>query len=350
MRSGARRLADQEPAAAREAPPAPEPALLDLQRAAGNAAVARLLQRQPYLISGDTSTAQKVLADKTAATQAVRDWFDTIAKPHEESGNIPGSVAELVHQACELPYTRADGTQGTVRDKIKPAEVEQQLRGRASSKDMRLTEHRDASDLGGVKSELEATLANLGAIPMSIELGDDDARVVASIAGKVKGEAKVRGGGKVEGELSSEGFTGTVKGPGAQYELGVTGKSIKATVKAGDLLSVKGGITRQEDGGVGWQAEIAVGSIGKLLMPEDVAKVFVAAQKTFGESAGELAGNLNDPEKIKQHGGALAGAIGDAVEKAKKSASQKAGWRVGAEIKGDGGGGVSGAVTLTWVF
>jgi hypothetical protein len=41
-----------------------------------------------------------------------------------------------------------------------------------------------------------------------------------------------------------------------------------------------------------------------------------------------------------------------AVEKAQKSAAQakKPGWRIGGELKGDPSGGVSGSITITWVF
>jgi hypothetical protein len=87
-------------------------------------------------------------------------------------------------------------------------------------------------------------------------------------------------------------------------------------------------------------------------MPEDVAKVFKGAQDTFAKSAGELVRNRDDPAKVKEHGGALAEAVKNAVVKAQKSAAQakKPGWRIGGEIKGDPSGGVSGSITITWVF
>ncbi len=49
---------------------------------------------------------------------------------------------------------------------------------------------------------------------------------------------------------------------------------------------------------------------------------------------------------------ALVEAVKDAVEKAQKSAAQakKPGWRVGVDIKGDGSGGISGGITLTWTW
>jgi hypothetical protein len=381
MRSGARRLPQDERAEPGDRREAPAPAMLDLQRTAGNAAVAGLLARQPA--SGamrqgaparpnllDPAALQNAVADHGTAVDAVSAWFDKTAEPHKESLSIPGSIAELVHEACEQPITLRDGTQAKVRDEMPPPEVEQYLRTRARTKGIRLQEHRDASDVAGVRSELSAVLANLGAIPTQLTFGTDDAKLVASISGKVTGEAKL-GKVKVEGEVSSEGVEGTVSVPGggkitgkagpegagasvsvpgAKFGLDVTGKGIKAEVKGGDLLTVNGSLTREADGVVAWRAEVSIGTIGKLIMPEDVAKVFKSAEDTFSKSAGELIGGLDDPAKVKEHGGALAGAVGEVLDKAKKSASQKPGWRVGAELKGDSAGGVGGGVTLTWVF
>lgn len=356
-----RRLAD-EPADRREQPPEPapaEPAVLSLQRTAGNAAVAQLLARQPAfsplrpdapLAAPDIHTLPKgALDDWTAAGEAVDAFFDSIAKDHRETLLIPGSMAGLVHRACEEELTLKDGTKAKVTDKMKAAEVEQRLRLRARSQGIQIQEHADAGDLPGMKAELDALLANLGAIPTELKLGDDDISVTASLSGKVAAQAKA-GPVKIEGEGSSEGIeggvtVGPVKGSFSQ-------KSVKAEVKINGLLKVSGGLEPKSDGSVGWSANVEIGTIGKLIMPEDVAKVFMGAQDTFSKSAGELARNLDDPAKVKEHGGALAGAVKDAVEKAQKSAAQakKPGWRVGAELKGDGAGGVSGSITLTWVW
>jgi hypothetical protein len=129
-------------------------------------------------------------------------------------------------------------------------------------------------------------------------------------------------------------------------------KGIKASLKLGELLTIDGGLNPKADGSVDWRAEISVGTIGKLIMPADVAKVFSKTQKTFADSAGALMRNRDDPAKVKEHGSELAEALGEAVEKAKKSAEQsgKSGWRFGAELKGDGAGGVSGSLTLTWTW
>jgi len=225
------------------------------------------------------------------------------------------------------------------------------LRVRAKHFGVTVMEHRAATDLPGMKSEMDAILANLGAIPTEVTLGGEDLKVTASIFGTVKGEAKI-GPAKVEGEASTDGVEGSVKVPGATFKGSVGEKGVKASLKLGELLTIDGGLNPKSDGSVDWRAEISVGTIGKLIMPEDVAKVFSKTQKTFAESAGALMRNRDDPAKVKEHGSELAEALGEAVEKAKKSAEQsgKSGWRFGAELKGDGAGRVSGSLTLTWEF
>ncbi|HET8951903.1 MAG TPA: hypothetical protein VFN44_15385 [Solirubrobacteraceae bacterium] len=355
-----RRLAEERPEP-RERPPEPaaaEPDLLTLQRTAGNAAVTRMLARDALsnALPADAPLAGAPdlrlhggLEDWNEAGFRVDAYFDEVAKDHRETLNIPGSMAGLVHQACEQEFTLKNGTKLKVGDKMKPTEVEQRLRLRARTQGFQIQEHAEAGDLPGIKAEMDALLANLGAIPTEVKLGNDDIKVVASISGKVSAEAKA-GSVKIEGEGSSEGIEGGVTvGPG---KLSFGQKGVKAEIKVGDLIKVSGGLTPEKDGGVGWSASLEIGTIGKLIMPEEVAKVFKGTQETFSKSAGELVKNRDDPAKVKEHGGALVEAVKNAVEKAQKSAAQakKPGWRVGVDVKGDGSGGVSGSITLTWVF
>ena len=357
-----RRLSDEPPERA-ERPPEPvpqEPALLALQRSAGNAAVTRLLARD--LLSnalGDAPVAAPaynvrdplgvgdLMADETAAGRAAFAYFDA----QNKGGIISISVAELVRNAGQQTFRRKDGGEGKVIDKIPADRLEEMLRGRAKHFGVTVMEHRAATDLPGMKSEMDAILANLGAIPTEVTIGGEDLKVTASIFGTIKGEAKI-GSTKVEGEASTDGVEGSVKVPGATLKGSVGEKGIKASLKLGQLLTIDGGLNPKADGSVDWRAEISVGTIGKLIMPEDVAKVFSKTQKTFAESAGALMRNRDDPAKVKEHGSELAEALGEAVEKAKKSAEQsgKSGWRFGAELKGDGAGGVSGSLTLTWTW
>jgi len=358
-----RRLAD-EPADRRARPPesaSPEPALLQLQRSAGNAAVTRLLARDMLSNAlGDAPLAAPtsfnvrdplgvgdLMADETAAGRAAFAYFDA----QNKGGIISISVAELVRNAGQQAFRLKDGGEGKVIDKIPADRLEEQLCERAKHFGVTVMEHRAATDMPGIKSEMDAILANLGAIPTEVTLGGEDLKVTASIFGTIKGEAKI-GSAKVEGEASIDGVEGSVKVPGATLKGSVGEKGVKASLKLGELLTIDGGLNPKADGSVDWRAEISVGTIGKLIMPEDVAKVFSKTQKTFAESAGALMRNRDDPAKVKEHGSELAEALGEAVEKAKKSAEQsgKSGWRFGAEVKGDGAGGVSGNLTLTWTW
>ena len=355
-----RRLAEApSERAPRPLEPAPEePALLALQRSAGNAAVSRLLAREPTFspirpgapyAGPDLRLPAGALDDWTTAGQAVDAYFDTIAKDHRETLEIPGSMAQVVRAACLLEIELKDGSKAKVEDKMKAPEVESRLRLRARTQGFRIQEHADAGDLPGIKAETDALLANLGAIPTEVKLGNDDIKVVASISGKVSAEAKA-GPVKIEGEGSSDGIEGGVTvGPG---KLSFGQKGVKAELKVGELIKVSGGLSPEKDGSVGWSASLEIGTIGKLIMPEEVAKVFKGTQETFAKSAGELVKHRDDPAKVKEHGGALVEAVKDAVEKAQKSAAQakKPGWRVGVDVKGDGSGGASGSITLTWTF
>ncbi len=87
-------------------------------------------------------------------------------------------------------------------------------------------------------------------------------------------------------------------------------KGVKAEIKVGDLVTISGGLQpasrRHASAG---RRDLEIGTIGKLIMPEEVAKVFKGTQKTFAKSAGELVRNRDDPAKVKEHGGALAEAV-----------------------------------------
>jgi hypothetical protein len=93
----------------------------------------------------------------------------------------------------------------------------------------------------------------------------------------------------------------------------------------------------------------AAAAAGFRRQAEDAVAVL---ERLPGSLSVDLARNLDDPAKVKEHGGALVGAVKDAAEKAQKSAEQakKTGWRLGVDVKGDGAGGVSGSITVTWTF
>jgi hypothetical protein len=334
---------------------------------AGNAAIANVLQRQAAGedIGSDVSSLRmrrperqddvanlSMAADSTAAMAVVLAWFDREAAlvRQREGGSFIQSVAELVYVAGSLRFKRKDGAEASVREIIPANELELGLRTRARVQGVQLLEHRALSDAAGLKAEVTAILQNLGKVPTEITVGGDSARITASIFGKVSASAKV-GEGKVEGEATPSSASVTVKGSGGSAGVAVKDKKVRAEIKAGDLVTVSGEMTREADGSASWGAEIAIGTLGGVITPADVAAVMKGAQDTFEQSALELVRGIDDPATIKAHGGPLASAVGDAVEKARKSAAQaKPGWSAGARVGSSEVGGLSASVTLTWVF
>lgn len=355
-------------------------AVLALQRGAGNAAVTRLLQRDdtPTTLGMRPKTSvfdysNVVLPpEHGAAVNAVVEWFGRSAA-EITSGRSAGffqSVAELVKAARELPFT-AEGKTGKVGDHMKPGEVETLLRAEAKRRGVRLLEHRALTDKAGARSEAMAILENLGRIPTQVEFGGEGAKLVISIAGKatgklavgkgkLEGEASAEGGKatytlpggttKIEGRGSPEGGGGSLVYPGGKIGIDVTDKKVKAEVKAGELLTVRGSAGTEKDGSFAWRADITVGTLGKIVTVEEIAKLMVGAQDTFGKAAADLANGLSIEEATK-HGPAVKDAVKKVVEAAEKSAKQaKPGWSVGGSLSGTDKGGWAASVTLTWVF
>jgi hypothetical protein len=340
--------------------PLPEPALLGLQRTAGNQAVARFLMRQPNLTITDR---------QAVASQRVLDWFVDLAGTirQTEPGTPIQSVPELVYMAGELEL--GQGEQGKVRDRMKPTQIEQLIRRSAREQGVQLLEHRDPADVRGLGAEAKAILGNLGRIPTELTFGNDNENITISIGGKVTAnvgalklqgetlpEGGAKGSAKIKGNAGEVEIHGSPEGAGASVKRGDTkvgvdlGKGIKAEVKAGDLVTIKGSVVPEGEGKVSWSAQITIGTLGNVISAEDIAKVMSATQDTFASSGGAIVNNLS-VENVTEHGPLLKKAVTDVAEKARKSAGQnKPGWSVGATVKGDKTGGYSGTVTLTWVF
>ena len=365
--------ADQPPR--RSAPTsAADSHVLALQREVGNAAVTRLLQRDGPL--GMRKPPQSIweykvgpLTEHGAAVDAVVGWFRAQAA-EITSGRSAGffqSVPELVQTALDLSWT-ADGKTGKVREQMKAPAVETILRDEARTRGVRLLEHRSLTDKAGARSEALAIMEALGRIPTEVQFGGEGGKLVISIAGKVMGE--IGGKSKLQVEGSAEGgeatFTtpsgtkvglrGGPEGAGASVMYGgnkvsidIADKQVKAEIKAGDLLTVKGSAGTDKDGAFAWRADIQVGTLGKVATVADIAKLMVGAQDTFGKAAGDLSHGF-DVEKAKEHGSAVKEAVAKVVDAAEKSAKQakKGGWGVGLSASGDERGGWSAGVTLTW--
>jgi hypothetical protein len=312
-------------------------------------------------------------AEHGAAVAAVVAWFKAAAE-EITSGRSAGffqSVPELVKAARELTWT-AEGKTGKVADQMSPGAVETLLRDEAKLRGVRLLEHRSLTDKAGARSEAMAILEALGRIPTEVEFGGEGAKLVVSIAGKVTGEVGGgKGGAKLKVEGSSEGGEATFTPPSGGPKIGVRGgpegagasvmfggnkvsidvkdKQVKAEVKAGELVTVKGSAGTDKDGVFAWRADIQVGTLGKVATVGDIAKLMVGAQDTFGKAAGDLSKGLG-VEKAKEHGGAVKDAVTKVVQAAEKSAKQqrKGGWGAGLSAGGDASGGWNVGVTFTW--
>jgi hypothetical protein len=245
------------------------------------------------------------------------------------------------------------------------------MRDAAKHAGIQLLDHRAMDDVRGVQAEAMAILANLDRIPTEATFGSDADHITISLAGKVTAEANV-GAVKVTGEATTDGVKGkaTVKGRvgeveahGSQEGVGASvktpggtkvgldlGKGVKAELKAGDFVTVKGSVQPEGEGRMSWSAQITIGTLGDVITPADVAKVMQGAQETFSTSGVALLHN-HGVEGLAEHGGPLTKAVTDVADKARKSAAQaKGGWSLGAGVKGDKTGGYSGTITLTWVF
>lgn len=350
-----------------EPPPFPEPAVLALQRTAGNQATARFLQRQPAAPSLQIDNRANDLA-----WEQVYTWFGSVVEEarKREAGSPLQSVAELVYMASELEYTDHKDQKTKVREHVKPSGIESYIRATAKQQGIMLLDHRDPADVRGLQAEATAILGNLGRIPTELTFGNDNENITISIGGKltanvgalhIEGETRPEGGAqgsaKIKGNAGEVEIHGSPEGAGASVKHGDTkvgvdmGKGIKAEVKAGDLITVKGGVTPEGDGKVSWNAQITIGNLGgNVIGAEDIAKVMGAAQDTFATSGAAILNNMSI-ENVTEHGPLLKKAVTDVAEKAKKSAAQAhSGVSVTVGVKGDKDGGYSGAVTLTWVF
>ena len=289
-----------------------------------------------------------MMDDYYTAMDAVTAWFDGVAK--DSGGTFSQSVAELVATARELTVKTKSGQVKPVSEVvIQAADVERTIRGRAKTRGVKLLEHQSVGDPKAAEAEALAVLKNLGAkIPDSVSFGGDDAKITIGIGGTVKAQVKA-GSAEIEAEGSKEGGSASVKVPGAKVGVSATDKGFKLDLKAGDLVTVKGSVSRSGEDWE-WKADLQIGTLGKVITPDEIAKVMKGAQDTLGNSARDLAAGVT-PEKVKEHGGAVKEAVEGVVEKAKKSAEQaKSGWQVGVGVAGGKDGAVTASVTLTWVF
>src|SRR3954470_1664091 len=203
--------------------PLPEPAILALQRTAGNQAVARFLLRQPNLTITDR---------QGAASERVLTWFVALAREirQTEPGTPLQSVPELIYMAGEL-----DLEEDKVRDRMKPSVIEELIRRSAREQGVELLEHRDLADVRGLEAEATAILGNLGRIPTELSFGNTNENITISIGGKVSAnvgalklegetlpEGGAKGGAKIKGNAGEVEIHGSPEGAGASFKRGQT--------------------------------------------------------------------------------------------------------------------------------
>jgi hypothetical protein len=341
----ARRPDDPEAEAGRErAAQPPAPALLELQRSAGNAAVARVLAREtaadsplmfakpPSVLGGPNTflTYRPKLAPEVE--QAVDRWLNQQAagiKIVLLEGRI--SMPEVVDRIRRSVPEAAEASPEAIRSRvIEIVGVVPETRGRP--------------DLGGRKAEQEARISNLFPTPpTSVTFGGSQTSVTVGISGA---ELKT---GKVTTKAGKEGGEAELKE--GDVKVGVSGKwdgsefALKTEV-GGVKFDSK--VHRKGDGW-GWTGGLVIPLAGDEVdeLP-DVGAAVGGAHTAIAESLGHLqgGGSLGDGY-VKERMGKIKPAI-DAVGNV---AGRKG--KSGATLRITGsadGGGWSAGVSLVIVF
>ena len=200
-------------------PPLPEPAVLALQRTAGNQATARFLQRQPTAqVPNLTSTTAPTTSPGSRSTPG------STRSPREvrqrEAGSPIQSIAELVYMACELEYTDQTASARRSASTSSRARSRATSSARAKQQGITLLDHRDLDDVRGLQAEATAILGNLGRLPTELTFGNDNENITISIGGKLEAnvgalhlEGETLPGGRREGQRQDQGQGRRGRGP-----------------------------------------------------------------------------------------------------------------------------------------
>ena len=144
--------------------PFPEPAVLALQRTAGNQATARFLQRQPTLTVDNKANDLRLGARLDVVRRARRRG------PQDRAGN-PDPVGRRARLHGLRARDSADGRR-KVRDASSRRAIEELIRARAKQQGIVLLDHRDPADVRGLQAEATAILGNLGRMPTELTFGN----------------------------------------------------------------------------------------------------------------------------------------------------------------------------------
>jgi hypothetical protein len=329
--------ADDREREARPRAPAPPP-LIELQRSAGNAAVARVLAREPApgsplpVVGGPNPflTYRPTLAPDVE--RAVDRWLEQQA-PGIRIMVLDGSVSmpEVVDRVRRGVPEAASASP----DAIRPRVIE--MVGV-------VPETRAKPDLGGQNVEWAARIANLFPIPpTSVTFGGSQTSFTIGIKGAELKTGKVTtkaGAGGAESELDKGGVKVGVSGKWDGSEFGL--KTEVGGVKFESKVHRKGE-------GWGWSGGLVIPLGGdEAKEVPDVGSAVIGAHGAIGESLGHLqgGGSLTDGYVIERMG-----RIKPAIDAVSNVAGRKG--KSGASLRVSGsadGGGWTAGVALVLVF
>jgi hypothetical protein len=209
-------------AVSRPAEPPPVPSLLDLQRSAGNAAVARMLAREP---TADAPTLPQ-LTRPSLVLGAPNPLFFKSELPLEVEKAVdeyltnqkPGILAAVSGGAISMPEV-VDGVRRNVA--VAASASPEGIRARVSAIVGDVPQRRGKNDLGGKKAAQEASIANmLPSPPTSVTVGGSKTSLTVRIAEAELKTAKE--GAHVTAKADKEGAEAEVKK--GDVKAGVSGK------------------------------------------------------------------------------------------------------------------------------
>lgn len=346
---------EREPAASQPAGPASVASILALQRSAGNAAVVRLLAREPsgtpIMLPGlntplTSSVSPPPIYLNDQVPMSVQMPVDAYLDNHTAeilervlagTISIPEMVAELrqkVPQAANISASSLAGLVGSHK---------------FSNATLKIPDSRGKVDAAGVTKQAEASIANsLPSIPTSVSLSGSAGVLTLSISGVQLKTAT--GGAHVTVDAGKDGPSVEVKkgelSAGASAKWDGTEFGIKTQIKDAKL---DGKVTKDPAKGWTWSAGLVMPLWGSEIdVVPDLTKVVADAQGAISESVAYIQGGGSPKDSYVTDRLAK---IKPAIEAAQRTAQQSKGpsATLRANVSG-GAGGLTAGVTLTVEF
>lgn len=345
----------REPAAA---PSPPAAAILALQRSAGNAAVARMLAREPaadapVLPNFHGPAAAPSLVPPLGASLKLDEVPMSVQMPVDAyldqnvhsildkvlagTISIPEMVAELRQKVPQAATISSSALSGLVRTH------------RFSNATLKIPEERAKVDATGLTKQAEASIANsLPSVPTSVSLNGSAGSLTLSISG-VQIKTKV-GGANVTVDAGKDGPSAEVKkgetSVGASAKWDGTEFGLKTDVMGAKL---DGKVSKDESKGWSWSAGLVMPLTGSEIdVLPDLNKVVAEAQGAISESVAYIQGGGSPKDAyVTERLAKIKPAISAAQRTAQQSKGPAATLRANV---GGGAGGFSAGVTLTVEF